>query len=115
MNELRIFGKRMARDDDIEVEEQLFRHLSQSSLDIMKKVMESSRIYSKMYQLSETYLMTKFVKSEIVDEEKKLFTVIRADLEEEGISSYLEYFVKVFKISRIELLKEEKYRIRLGS
>lgn len=89
----------MMRDDDLEIEDQLFKHISSASFVLMKRIAESSKIYSVMYQLAESCLTNKFVRSAIIDDQKKLFASIRSDLDSADFKSYLEYFVFVFKIS----------------
>ena len=98
VNELKLFGKRVDRDEDLELEGMLFKYLCYLTKNLLTNVSESVQIYTTMYQLAETVYTTKFVKTVILEEHRKTFATIRSTLDATGFSSHLEYFTNLFRI-----------------
>jgi hypothetical protein len=77
----------------------LFKYICNMTKHLLTKVNESIQIYTTMYQLAETVYTTKFIKTVILEEHKRMFTTIRATVDAAGFSSHLEYFTNLYRIS----------------
>ena len=102
MNEAKLFGKRLQRQADLETEQYIFKCLCHSTKHLLRKVEESTGIYSTMYQLAETCLTSRFVRESIVDEHRMAFSALRAATEEKK-GEWIEYFASLQSISTREL------------
>jgi hypothetical protein len=99
INELRLSGKRLARENDSSTESYVFECVCITTEKLLGNVKESAKIYGTMYQLAETCFTAKFIRMDILEEHTKLFSMIRAQTEESEISSFLQYFTDLSNLS----------------
>ena len=97
-------GKRLKEEGEDTTENYVFNCVCLLSERLLGKVREAAKIYGTMYQLAETCYTALFVKTEILDEHRRLFSAIRSATEDPNIPSYLEFFLKLNQISKVFLL-----------